>query len=71
MQISVNENIIEFRDGMTARQVLQAAGFSESHYLAVELGDGTLYHLEDSEVIKPSKGDKFIAVPAAKKGINR
>jgi len=71
MQIPVNGNPDEFRDGMTAMKVLQAAGFSEGHHLALEMPDGTLMHIDDNEVVKPSSGDKFIAVPAAKKGHNR
>ena len=71
MQISVNGNPVEFRDGMTALQVLQTAGLSEGHHLALESSDGTLMHIEDNEVLKPSPGDKFIAVPAAKKGDKR
>ena len=68
MQVTVNGNPVEFREGMTAQQVLQAAGFGGEHHLALEMQDGTLMHIDDNEVVKPSPGDKFMAVPAAKKG---
>ena len=68
MQITINNNPVEVREGMTARQILQAAGFAEEHHLALEMPDGTLMHLEDNDVVKPSPGDKFMAVPPAKKG---
>lgn len=68
MQITINGNPVEFRSGMTALQLLQAAGFAGGHHLALEMTDGTLMHLDDNEVVKPSAGDKFMAIPEAKKG---
>lgn len=68
MTLVVNGNSVSARDGATAREVLQTAGFSSEHHLALEMPDGTLMHLDDNEVIKSSPGDKYVAVPAAKKG---
>jgi len=69
MKVTVNDNPVETRDGMTALEVLKAAGFSSGHHLALEMPDGkTLMHLEDNEVLKPSAGDKYQAVPVAAKG---
>ena len=69
MDVTVNGNSVNFREGMTAKQLLQTAGFGTDHHLALEMKDGTLLHIDDNEVVKPSSDDKFIAVPKAKKGI--
>ncbi len=68
MRVTVNGNPVEVRDGATALEVLQAAGFASGHHLALEMSDDTLMHIDDHETVKPSPGDKFVAVPSAKKG---
>jgi hypothetical protein len=68
MEVTINNNPIDIPEGMTARQIINAAGFTEGHHLALEMPDGTLMHLDDNEVVKPSRGDRFMAVPHAKKG---
>jgi len=69
MDIVVNDNPIKFNEGWTARRVLQEAGFSEGHHLALVQDDDTLMHIDDSEVIKLSPDDKYVAVPPASKGM--
>jgi len=68
MQITLNGNTHTVQDGATARQILTQAGFPAGHHLGVELPDGTLMHVGDNEVVKPSPGDRFQAVPSATKG---
>lgn len=68
MQITLNGNTHTVQDGATALQILAQAGFPAGHHLGVELPDGSLMHIGDNEVVKPSPDDRFRAVPSATKG---